>query len=150
VTALCSRVIGNIEEGLEDVATVALEYTNGVHACLHMGYLLPGVGPRNDTYIGLRGTQGTATWPAPGGGDFTVASATPGWQSAPVRRFTFDVASRPVYADQWGYDFVAQFITAIRTGGRALVNIDDAYHVLQIIDAAYASSRTGQRIQLSG
>ena len=26
------------------MATVALEFANGVHACLHMGYLLPGVG----------------------------------------------------------------------------------------------------------
>ena len=85
MTALCGRVTGAIEEGLEDVATVALEFDNGVHACLHMGYLLPGVGSRNDTYFGLRGTLGTAAWPSPGAGEFTVSSALPAWQGAPVR-----------------------------------------------------------------
>lgn len=149
VTALCSRAIGNIESGLEDVATVALEFESGVHACLHMGYLLPSVGPRNDTYFALRGTQGTATWPAPGGGEYTVASATPAWSGAPVRSFNLQIASRPVYADQWGYEFVAEFVRAVQERTKPPVTIDDAYRVLQIIDAAYESSRSGRRIALT-
>lgn len=146
VTALCQRVIGNIEDGLEDVATVALEFTNGVHACLHMGYLLPGVGPRNDMQITLRGTQGVVTWPNPGAGSFTIASATPTWQGAPVRNFHLNLAERPVYADQWGYEFVAAFIRAIRQSGQPPVSLEDGYRILQIIDAAYESSREGRRV----
>jgi predicted dehydrogenase len=53
-----------------------------------------------------------------------------------------------VYADQWGYDFVADFVRAIHSGGRAVVTLEDAYQVLQIIDAAYESSRSGRRIEL--
>ena len=149
VTALCGRAIGAIEEGLEDVATVALEFDNGVHACLHMGYLLPGVGPGNDTCFSLRGTLGAATWPSPGDGEFTVASALPAWQGAPVRTFRMEVAPRPVYADEWGYQFVAAFVRAVRENGRPLVSAEDARRVLQTIDAAYESSRTGRRVQLS-
>ncbi len=149
MTALCSRAIGAIEEDLEDVATVALEFENGVHACLHMGYLLPGVGPRNDTCFSLRGTLGTATWPSPGDGEFTVASALPAWQGAPVRTFRMEVAPRPVYADEWGYQFVAAFVRAVRENGRPLVSAKDARRVLQTIEAAYESSRTGRRVQLS-
>ncbi len=149
VTALCGRGVGYIEKGLEDVATVALEFDNSVHACLHMGYLLSGAGPRNDTYFGLRGTLGAATWQSTSEGDFTVTSSAPGWEAAPERQFSMKVAKRPVYADQWGYEFVAEFIRAIRQGGKTTVSIHDAYRVMQIIDASYESSRTGQRIELS-
>ena len=149
VTALCGRGVGFIEEGLEDVATVALEFDNGVHACLHMGYLLSGAGPRNDTYFGLRGTLGAATWQPTGEGDFTLTSIAPGWGTAPERQFSVKIAQRPVYADQWGYEFVAEFIHAIRQGGKTTVSIHDAYRMMQIIDASYESSRTGRRIELA-
>lgn len=146
VTALCNHVTAHLEAGLEDVATVALEFTNGVHATLHMGYLLPSVGPRNDLYFGLRGTLGAATWPLTG--EFTVASTAPAWQSAPVRTFTLETAPRPVYADQWGYAFVAAFIHAVRNGGQPVVSLADGQRILQLIDAAYESSQTGRRVTL--
>jgi predicted dehydrogenase len=147
VTALCSRTMDDIEDGMEDVATVALAFTNGVHACLHMGYLLSGAGPRNDMHFALRGTLGSASWPLTG--ELMLASAAPAWQAAPVRRLAMDLAPRAVYADQWGYEFVAAFVRAVHSGGRAVVTIEDAYQVLQIIDAAYESSRSGRRIELS-
>ena len=146
VTALCNRLTAAIEPGLEDVATVALEFDNGVHALLHMGYLLAGAGARNDLNFILRGQSGAIHWPLTG--EITVSSTAPAWQSAPVRTLHLEPAPRPVYADQWGYDFVADFIDAIHTGERPLVSIEDGYQILQIIDAAYASSRTGQRITL--
>ncbi|MEZ4865066.1 MAG: Gfo/Idh/MocA family oxidoreductase [Caldilineaceae bacterium] len=148
VTALCNRVTDAIEAGLEDVATVALEFDNGVHALLHMGYMLTGIGARNDLNFILRGQMGAVQWPLTG--MITVTSTHPAWQSAPTRTFHLEVAPRPVYADQWGYDFVADFIHAIRTGARPPVNLDDGYRILQIIDAAYESSRTGQRVTLAG
>lgn len=146
VTALCNRLTDGIEAGLEDVATVALEFNSGVHALLHMGYLLSGEGMRNDMSFILRGQMGAIRWPLTG--ELTVSSAAPAWQSAPVRTFQMDTAPRGVYADQWGYEFVADFIHAIRSGARPPVTIDDGYQILQIIDAAYESSRTGRRIEL--
>ena len=149
VTALCGRVDGTIETGLEDVATVALEFNNGVHACLHMGYLLPGVGARNDTYFGLRGTLGTAMWEPTGPAEFTVASVAPGWESAPERQFRMELTKRSVYADQWGFDFVSAFIQSICQGTPSPISIDDAYRIMQIIDAAYEPARSGRRIELA-
>ncbi len=122
---------------LEDVATVALEFSSGVHACLHMGYLLPGVGPRNDTYFGLRGMLGAATWQPTSEGEFTVTSTAPGWQTAPMRQISMKLVERPFYASQWGYDFVAAFIRAIREGNQTPVSIHGAYRVMRIIDACH-------------
>ncbi len=59
-------------------------------------------------------------------------------------------APRAVYADQWGYAFVATFIHAVRSGGKPVVSLEDGYRILQIIDAAYESSRTGRRVVLEG
>lgn len=148
VTALCSRRTDEIEEGVEDVATVALEYANGVHACLHMGYLLTAAGPRNDTCMAVRGHLGAATWEEVGGGRLTVNSAAAAWQGAPQRAFNFAPAPRPVYAEQWGFEFVTDFVRAVREGGRAVVSIEDARQILQVFDAAYESSRTGRRVEL--
>ena len=146
VTALCNRLTDGIETGLEDVATIALEFNNGVHALLHMGYLLSGAGMRNDMNFILRGQAGAISWPLTG--ELTVSSATSAWQNASGRTFHREPAPRAVYADQWGYEFVADFIHAIRSGARPPVTIDDGYQILQIIDAAYESSRTGRRIEL--
>ncbi len=148
VTALCSRRTDEIQDGVEDAATVALEYENGVHACLHMGYLLSGIGPRNDTFMAVRGQLGAATWSPVGDGVLNVSSAAPEWAGAPERQFNMPPAPRPVYAEQWGFEYVADFVRAVREGGKAVVSIEDAHHILQIFDAAYASSRTGRRIEI--
>ena len=148
VTALCSRRTDASQEGVEDAATVALEYENGVHACLHMGYLLSGVGPRNDTFMAVRGQLGAASWGPVGDGLLTVSSAAPEWAGAPERRFDFPPAPRAVYAEQWGFEYVTDFVRAVREGGKPVVSMDDAHHILQIFDAAYESSRTGRRIEI--
>ena len=141
VTALCSRRTDVSQEGVEDAATVALEYTNGVHACLHMGYLLTAAGPRNDTYMAVRGDLGAAAWDDVGSGKLVVSSAAPQWRGAPQRTFDMPPAPRAVYAEQWGFEYVSEFLKAVREGGQALFSIEDGHHFLQIFDAAYESSQ---------
>ena len=148
VTALCSRRTDDIQEGVEDAATVALEYANGVHACLHMGYLLSGVGPRNDTFMAVRGDLGAASWGPVGDGLLKVSSAAPQWAGAPERSFDMPPAPRAVYAEQWGCEYVGEFVRAVREGGDAVVSVEDGRHILEIFDAAYASSRSGRRIDI--
>ena len=41
-----------------------------------------------------------------------------------------------------------RFIDDIRDGQPGLLNMDDALHVMETIDAAYESSRTGTRIEV--
>lgn len=148
VTALCSRRTDDIQEGVEDAATVALEYANGVHACLHMGYLLSGAGGRNDTFMAVRGQLGAATWAPVGDSLLTVDSAAPQWQEAPERRFNMPSAVRAAFQEQWGFAYVTDFLRLVREGGKPVVSIEDAHHFLQIFDAAYESSRTGRRVEL--
>jgi predicted dehydrogenase len=152
VVALCSRVEGLILDDLEDVSTVAMELTNGAHASLRNGFLLQAVGPRDDISIVLRGTLGHMTWRPTDGSkssEVTVVSATPEWQTAPFRKLTVQVAERPVYAGEHGYHFVNAFIQAIRTGSSVAVTLEDGLRVLEIIDASYASARTGRRVDLA-
>ena len=42
VQAIVGRPVGYIEEPLEDVAAVAMEYENGALGTMHDGYVLPG------------------------------------------------------------------------------------------------------------
>ena len=148
VIALCSRTGVGIQDDLEDVSTVAMQFRGGLHGSLHMGYLLPLVGPRDDASVVLRGTEGTMTWRPTGEAEFTVVSATPAWRVAPVRTFRLDLAQRPVYADEWGYQFVAAFVRAVRDGGAVPVSAQDGLRFLEIVDAAYESCRSGRRVDL--
>ena len=49
-----------------------------------------------------------------------------------------------------GEEFVLGHLTASRTGGEAPTSIDDAVHVLEVIDAALESSATGRTIKIAG
>lgn len=149
VVALCSRVEGLILDDLEDVSTVVMEFANGVHASLHNGFLLPRAGPAGDASVILRGTEGHVTWRPMDPGPFTVVSAAPAWQTAPVRVMDFPKVERPVYGGEVGYQFVTGFIRAVQTGSPPLVTLEDGHHVLEIIDAAYESARTGRRVELA-
>lgn len=148
VMALCSNVAGVILDDMEDVSTVALEFTNGIHASLHMGYLLQNVGPRDDASFNLRGTLGSIAWRPTSAPEYTVVSATPAWQSAPVRTAKLELASRPVYAEEWGYQYVAAFIRALLTGSPVPLSVEDGVRLLEITDACYESCRSGRRVEL--
>ncbi len=148
VIALCSRTGVGIQDDLEDVSTVAMQFRGGLHASLHMGYLLPLVGPRDDASVIMRGTEGTMTWRPTGEAEVTVVSASPAWRSAPLRTFRLDLARRPVYADEWGYQFVAAFVRAVREGRQPSVSGEDGLRFLEIVDAAYESCRSGRRVDL--
>ena len=148
MTALCGRGTGFIEEDLEDVATVALEFDNGVHACLHMGYLLSRAGPRTTPILDcgehsalLRGSP-----PARATSPLTASHRV-----GKLRRNDNQYGNRKTsgICRQWGFEFVTEFVHAIRQGDKTTVSIHDAYRVMQIIDASYESSRTGRRIELT-
>ena len=111
------------------------------------GLSLERAGPRNDTFMAVRGQLGAATWGPVGDGLLSVYSSAPAWQGAPERQFNMPVPPRPVYADQFGYEYVADFVRTVREGGKPVVSIDDAHHLLQIFDAAYESS-TGRRVDI--
>lgn len=148
LVALCSRVEGLILDDLEDVSTVAMEFSNGIHGSLRNGFLLQAVGPRDDISIVLRGTLGHITWRPSEGPEMTVISAAPEWATAPVRKIKMQPAERPVYAGESGFQFVSAFINAVRTGSPVAVTLEDGLRVLEIIDASYESAREGRRVDM--
>lgn len=140
---------------VEDVAVLALRLKSGAVASLHVGYMLAlsGSGYHNsagyDTYIGINGRGGRIHWSVAGAPrEMTVESTHPDWAGAPWRSFDFTPAQSPAYGGVSGEGFLRNFIQVAQGEGEAMTSGYDALRVARIVDAAYESSRTGQRVEL--
>lgn len=147
VQAMTGRPVGYIDEPLEDLAIAALEYENGAYGSIHAGYLHPPLGGGYDSCLVWRGEQGWANWTPAGAPRLEVKS--PAWRGAPERVFEYTVAPFPGYGRQrWFFDIMQGFVRDIQAGREPPVTVDDALHVLQLIEACYESARTGRRIEV--
>ena len=78
-----------------------------------------------------------------------VTSASPQWRGAPEKTITYDLAPLPsIVGHVWYYVWIEQFANDIRAGRPGRPNMVDGLHVLQSIDAAYESARTGTRVDV--
>jgi predicted dehydrogenase len=146
VQAMTGRSIGYMEDPLEDVAVVSLEYANGALGSLHAGYLQPVAGPY-DSCLAVRGTEGWAAWPSLGASELTVLSTAPDWSGAPQRTFTYQLKPAEGYGgQQWYQDVLKGFVAAVRARRDPAVTVEDALRTLRVIEACYESSRTGRRV----
>lgn len=131
---------------VESVAAVALRFDNGMLGTLNCGYVQPR--QADDAYLGLRGTLGWVEWPL-----FTtqasVTSLHPDWAPATRRQLSYTLDEVEGYGGTTGIELVRHWIGAFRNGTPPLATIDDAIRTLAIIDAAYESSATGRRVDLS-
>ena len=48
----------------------------------------------------------------------------------------------------WYHSWIERFIEDVRAGRPGVLTMDDALYVLQSIDAAYESARTGRRVEV--
>ena len=135
---------------VEDVASVSMRLTGGAVASLYAGYLLsagnPGYeGASYDQAIILRGTLGTLSYQRDAGDHLVkLESIAAGWQAAPWQTFRFTLPVVPAYGGAHGLKFVDEFLRFALTGeGENLVSPDDAMRLLEILDAAYLSARSG-------
>jgi len=157
VSAMCAPVIGNMEADprMDDVSSVSLLFASGATGTLHTGYLNAVAGENRD-FIRVWGTDGDAYWPslgnqlivgqrasspptaAPAAAGAAVAGATPATQT-----HTFDMPEKKgVYGNkQWMFDLARSFVQGIRSNTPPEVGPAETLRVLQIIDAAYESSR---------
>jgi predicted dehydrogenase len=142
---------------VEDVATLSFRLRSGALGSLHTGYMLAlsGGGYHNkqgyDNYFAINGRLGRLFWSAPGApSEFYVESAHPAWAGAPQRTFRFSLASSPAYLGVYGEQFVREFILAVKGEGALPASGEDALQVARIVDAAYASSESGQRVSIPG
>ena len=147
VQALTGRPVGYIDEPLEDVAVVALEYENGALGSLHAAYAQPPLASGYDSSFVYRGEHGWADWTPVGGEHLDITSEAPTWTGAPRKSITYSPTPMAVYGGhRWSYEIMRRFVAEIHTDRPPAVTLEDALHVLQVIEAAYQAARTGKQV----
>lgn len=143
------------EIDVEDVATLSMRLRSGALASLHAGYMLArsGSGYHNksgyDTYVGINGRLGRITWSSTGQPtEIRVETTHPDWASAPQRTLKYEYGASPAYGGVYGEQFMGDFIKAAQGCGSAPASGSDAFQVARVVDAAYESNRSGQRVEL--
>lgn len=157
IVSVSARVATRSGEAIdvEDVAVLTVEFESGAIGSLHAGYVLSmsGSGYHNrqgyDNYIGVYGRLGRIYWSRASASDtLYIESSHPDWSSAPQRELTMPAAESPAYGGVAGEQFIRRFIRAAQGDGEAPATGRDALQVARIVDAAYASSQSGQRIAI--
>lgn len=128
---------------VEDTVALALRYTNGLLATLNCAYVTDR--SNNDTYFALRGRLGWLSWDQ-SGPVLAVTSDHPAWAAAPSRTFRFDPDAAGGYGGAAGIAALRAFVAAIEGSAPPVFTPDDALRVLETIDAAQMSARTGRRV----
>jgi predicted dehydrogenase len=147
VTAVCRPVVGFMDgENMDDVSVVGLEFENGAVGNLHAGYLDAVSG--TDVRLMLWGSEGSVQWER---GSTTLHVKSRRWGEPSERALTVDIPTRQgVYGGAaWTFDIVQDFVNAVLEDREPSVTADDALRVLQVIEAAYESSRSGCRIKVA-
>ncbi len=154
VSAMIDTLSGEAID-VEDVASVSMRLSSGAVASLYAGYLLPTgqsgyEGASYDQAVILRGSHGILSYQKDGSDHLvTLESVAENWRSAPHQSFRFTLPTVPAYGGAHGLAFVGDFIQFALTGeGKNLVSAVDALRVLEILDAAYLSARTGTVVEV--
>ncbi|MBI2190708.1 MAG: Gfo/Idh/MocA family oxidoreductase [Planctomycetes bacterium] len=138
---------------VEDVAAVSFEMSNGALGTLHAGYVLRS--RYGDIKLNMRGTLGEASWPMYGLNGrmdtLYVRSDAPGWETTARKDITAPYREEPPgYGESLSQALIANVLAAAKGKRKLLISGDDAFRALQVIDAAYQSSRTGRAVALRG
>jgi predicted dehydrogenase len=148
VNAMAANVSGK-EIDVEDVITLGLRFAGGAIATLHYAYALPR--PGSDGYVALRGSGGSLKLsPGAWGKESWLEWIGPGTISEPIvaQRTTYTNRDAPGYGTA-ALSIVADLLAAIREDRDPLATGHHVVRALELIDAAYLSAETGQRVNLS-
>ncbi len=144
------------EIDVEDIASLSMRLGTGTIASLHTGYTLALKGPQYgdmpsyDSHIGVNGKDGRLYWNGSNEPHrLTVESTHPSWADAPVRVTDYSIAKSPAYGGIYGEAFIRDFILAAKGKRDVPASGRDALQVARVIEAAYESSETGQRIGIN-
>jgi predicted dehydrogenase len=139
---------------VEDVASLTFRFANGALGSMQAGYQLAisgagYMGPTYDTYMGFRGQLGRVFWePTQSPPHLHLESLADGWKVAPQRSFSYVLPQVDAYGGAHGLAFIDDFIKAMQGEGAPPTTGEDALKVARIIEAVYASSVSGKRIDL--
>lgn len=143
VSAMAGR-LGAAGLAVEDVISVALRFAGGAIGTAHHAYALPARGYRSR--LALRGLDASVEL----GADEELLVLTAGGADGGLHeeRTVFDVPNAPGYGAS-GRAAVRDLLDAIRDGRDTLATGDALVRALEVIDAAYESARTGQRVRIA-
>lgn len=138
-----TATMSNSEIDVEDTISVAYRLAGGSIGTLHFAYALPRSG--GEGYAAFRGANGSVTISASG----VTEWIGPGSIHDPIRSETIavDTIRLPGYGAA-GASIVADLLDAIATGGDPLATGEHARDALRVVDAAYLSARTGERVAI--
>lgn len=151
--AAVSATVGTLSGApidVEDVASVTLRLAGGALVNLYAGYLLP-FGPAGyegaafDLSMIFRGTTGTLRYQRSGDEHLVTLQRADPSASAPSEQVDrYVLPPIPAYGGAPGLRFVETFLrNAHEGGGAGFASAADALRVLEILDAVYASARSG-------
>jgi len=141
-----SALMGSVgEPGLqvEDVASVGVRFADGAIGTVQHSYSLPATGYRGR--LALRGLD--ASLEIGLDDDLVVVTRTPGGGLQESRR-TFDEPATAGYGAH-GRAAVADLLGAIRDGRETEAPIGALVRALDVVDAAYASARSGRHVTVT-
>lgn len=128
---------------VEDTAALSLQYDNGMIGSLHCSYATDRM--PHQLFFGLRGTDGWLRWDYMAG-EVEVRSARADWAAGVTQVLRFETDHVGGYEMGDGVASLRRFIASIREGRPPAVSLQDALRVLEVVDAAHESSRTGRRV----
>jgi predicted dehydrogenase len=135
--------LGGESIDVEDTAALSLSFSNGMIGTLHCSYVIDKW--PHQLFFALRGTDGWVRWDGHGP-EIEVRSTRPEWATAPTRIMRFDPEPVSGYEGAVGIETLRRFIASFRDGARAVVSVEDALRVLEVLDAVHESARTGRRV----
>jgi predicted dehydrogenase len=132
---------------VEDTAALALRFGNGMIGSLHVAYTTDKA--TDQLFFGLRGTQGWLNWDR-SGPEIEVRSTHPAWAGAETRTMRFGADPVEGYAGGVGQTALHRFFASMRDGAPPVFTPRDSLRVLEVLDAAQESARSGRRVTLAG
>ena len=145
VSAILDTLSGE-QIDVEDTAAVSLRFDNGMIGSLHCTYAIDKM--PHQLFFGLRGSDGWLRWDYMGG-EVEVRSARADWSAGVTQVLRFETDDVGGYEMGDGVAVLRRFVESIREDRPAAMSPIDALRILEIIDAAHESSRTGRRVAVA-
>jgi predicted dehydrogenase len=119
---------------------------------LDISYTVPDSYPfGRDLYLAIRGTQGCVEFsPAFEGTRQTlfVCSNHADFGGAPRKTIDFELDDVPGYCGWLGLEYVKEIADDVRNRRQPQIGADDAVKALEVVEAIYQSSNTGEAVSL--